>query len=60
MSKNIAHHQKTANEIMAFIKKYNIQKFSLESVDTDYEYSNKLQIENDEYDELAKQILLRE
>ena len=60
MSKNIVHHEKTANEIMAFIKKYNIQKFSLESVDTDYEYSNKLQIENNEYDKLAKQILLRE
>lgn len=60
MSKNVAHHQKTADEIIAFTKKYNIQKFSLETIDTYYEYSNKLQIENDEYDELAKQILLRE
>ena len=60
MSKNVVNHQKTANEIMAFIKKYNIQKFSLETVDTDHEYSNKIQIEKDEYDELAKQIILKE
>ena len=60
MSKNVGNHKKTADEIIAFIKKYNIQKFSLETVDNDYEYSNKLQIENNEYDELTKQILLRE
>ena len=60
MTKNIVHHQKTADEMIAFINKYNIQKFSLETVDNDYEYSNKLQIENSDYDELAKQVLLRE
>jgi len=55
--KNLENHQNTKNEIITFLKKNNIQKFSLETVDTDLEYSNKLQLDNDIYEELANKIL---
>ena len=59
ISKHIVNHQNTGDEIIAFLKKYNIEKYSLVTVDTEYEYSNKLQIEDSEYNEIAKQILLK-
>ena len=57
ISKSLENHQNTENEIIAFLKKNNIQKFSLETIDTDFEYSNKLQLDNDIYEELANKIL---
>ena len=60
ISKNIVNHQRTGDEIIAFLKKYNIQKYSLLTVNTKSEYSNKLTMEDSYYHELAAQILLRE
>jgi hypothetical protein len=47
-------HAQTADEIITFFKKNNVDKYTLETIDTKYEYSNRIKLENDEYDKLEK------
>lgn len=54
LCKHYPNHAKTADEIVTFFKKNNVDKYTLETIDTNYEYSNSIKLENDEYDKLEK------
>ena len=59
LSKNLMNHETTKQEIINFFKKLNIEDYLLKTVDTQYEYSNKIRLENNEYENLSKQILIK-
>ena len=57
ISKHIGNHKKTGEEIESFLKKHDINQYSLDTIDTEDEFSNRLTIENDSYNKLEKLIL---
>jgi hypothetical protein len=58
ITKNHKNHLKTGDEIIAFFNKNNVE-ISLETINTEDEYSNQIKIENDIYDKLEKIILMK-
>ena len=57
--KNIVNHERTKQEIINFFDKLNIKNYLLKTIDTDFEYSNQITLENNEYENLSKQILVQ-
>ena len=54
LSKSIVNHDTTNQEIINFFKKLNIDNYKLETIDTNFEYSNRILLENNEYEKLSK------
>ena len=56
LSKNLNNHETTKQEIINFFKKLNIDNYKLETIDTNFEYSNQITLEKNEYENLSNQI----
>lgn len=59
LSKNFINHETTKQEIINFFKKINIDNYVLNTIDTQFEFSNQIRLDNNEYENLSKQILIK-